>query len=103
MGTGKKSLLWLAVSVGATLAMRAWLRKRRAYDFHGKTVMITGGSRGLGLEMARILAMQGARLALCARNIDELERAMQELQTMGAQVFILPCDLTDQNEVEEII
>src|SRR5947209_2303219 len=103
MGTGNRSWLWLAAGVGAALATRAWLRKRRAYDFHGKTVLITGGSRGLGLEMARILARQGARLALCARDVDALRRAMQELHAMGAEVFMLPCDLTDQTEVKEIM
>ena len=46
-----------------------------SYSFSGKVVLITGGSRGLGLVMARQLADQGARLALCARDKAELQRA----------------------------
>ena len=55
----------------AALAGGAWLVSRllrKRYDFKGKTVVITGGSRGLGLELARRFAREGARLALCARD-----------------------------------
>jgi len=52
-----------AVGAGAYLAYRALMPR---YDFRGKNVLITGGSRGLGLLMARELAARGARLAICA-------------------------------------
>src|SRR5581483_11648807 len=51
------------------LAVRALLRNRRAYDLHGRTVLITGGSRGLGLLLAREFAREGARIALWARAV----------------------------------
>lgn len=63
-------LILAAVGIGALLAalwaVRWW--RERQYDLSGKTVLITGGSRGLGLVMARELVRQGARLAICARD-----------------------------------
>jgi len=65
--------------------------------------LITGGSRGLGLVMAREFAREGARLALCARDVDELERARADLMKRGAQAFVVPCDVTDRAQVNEMI
>ena len=67
-----------AVGMGALMVARAW-RARAAYDFNGKSVVITGGSRGLGLVMARELAGEGARLTLLARDEGELERAATDI------------------------
>lgn len=96
-------LLPLALGVGLVLAGRAIFRQSRKYDVRGKVVLITGGSRGLGLVMARQLAAEGARLAICARSIDQLRRAEQELRGRGAEVLAVPCDLTVQEEVEALV
>jgi short-subunit dehydrogenase len=77
--------------------------RARAYDFRGKTVLITGGSRGLGLVLARELAADGARLALCAREEADLEQARDELVGKGAEVLAMPCDVTDQGQVRELV
>ncbi len=104
MANRKQMLFWLAAGIGGAIAGRAALRRRRFFAFAGRNVLITGGSRGLGLEMARILADEGANLAICARDIDELKRAESELTQRGARnVFILPCDVTDQDEVEAVV
>jgi hypothetical protein len=79
----KNTLLFAGVGVGAFLAARALWRSRRAYSFRDKTVLITGGSRGLGLVLAREFAQEGAYLALCARDEDELHRAADDLITRG--------------------
>jgi NAD(P)-dependent dehydrogenase (short-subunit alcohol dehydrogenase family) len=92
-----------AAGLGAALATRALLRHLRAYDFDRKVVLITGGSRGLGLCMARELAAQGASLALCARNTDELNRAEAELTATGADVFTVSCDVTVQQEAISLV
>src|ERR671939_516727 len=88
---------------GALLAARAVVRARRAYDVQGKTVLITGGSRGLGLVLARQLAREGARLAICARDAAELERARADLAARGADVLAVPCDLTERAQVEKLV
>jgi NAD(P)-dependent dehydrogenase (short-subunit alcohol dehydrogenase family) len=86
--------------MGAGLLLRV-LRRPKPFDFVGKSVVIVGGSRGLGLVMARQLADQGARLTLLARDRDELMRARQELSARGADVLTLPCDIRDEEAVPE--
>jgi short-subunit dehydrogenase len=103
MGRQHNGLLLAVAGLGVALAVRERARQRRAITFPGKTVLITGGSRGLGLELARQFADKGARLALCARDLGELERAREELTQRGAEVFLLPCDITDRDEVQEVI
>lgn len=90
---------------GASAGFLYWSvqRCRRRINFCGMSVIISGGSRGLGLELARQLAREGARLALLARNPDELERARVQLAQTGADVLTLPCDITNRQEVEEAV
>ncbi len=90
-----KRLLFTLGSIGvAGWAMSRLLRSE--YSFTGKSVLITGGSRGLGLSIARRLAMEGARLALLARDEEELAEACRELNGIGAEAISVPCDLLDR-------
>jgi NAD(P)-dependent dehydrogenase (short-subunit alcohol dehydrogenase family) len=73
------------------------------YDFAGKAVLITGGSRGLGLVLARQLAGEGARVAICGRDPEALERARAGLEAIGAEVFALPADVADRGAVATLI
>lgn len=99
----KNGLLWTAVGIGALIAARAISGKVRGYDFRGKVVLITGGSRGLGLVLARQLANEGAKLAICARDVDELEKARLELTNLGTEVLAVPCDVTYRSQVHRMI
>lgn len=101
--TDNKKLWWLAAGAGALLATRAVYRNLSAYDFNGKVVLITGGSRGLGLVMARQLAKEGARLVLCSRDETELENARMELAGKGADVLVMKCDVTVEEQVNSMI
>ncbi|MHA6247575.1 SDR family NAD(P)-dependent oxidoreductase [Pontibacter sp. CAU 1760] len=98
-----KKLWWLAAGAGALAVAQAVRRNLTAYDFHNKTVLITGGSRGLGLVMARQLAAEGARLILCARDAVELENARMELAGKGAEVLVQKCDVTVEQQVNDMI
>lgn len=72
-------------------------------DFRGKVAVVTGGSRGLGFLLARELGRQGCRVAICARDAQELERARTRLAAEGIEVFAQPCDVSVQSDVERFI
>jgi NAD(P)-dependent dehydrogenase (short-subunit alcohol dehydrogenase family) len=93
-----------ALAAGAGwVGFRRYLARRRAIDFYGRVVVITGGSRGLGLELSRVFAAEGARLALVARDPEELERATVELATRGADVRAWSCDVRDPESVRATV
>jgi NAD(P)-dependent dehydrogenase (short-subunit alcohol dehydrogenase family) len=98
-----KMLALAATGIGALLAARAAVRSSRSIDFEGKSVVIVGGSRGLGLILARKLAAEGARLTLIARDEDELDRARIDLEDRGASVFTVTCDIRDRAAVDAAI
>src|SRR5512146_2200038 len=65
---------------------------KKMFDLSGKVALVTGGSRGLGLQIAEALGEMGAKLALTARKADELAQAKEHLERMHVEVFTLPCD-----------
>ena len=69
----------------------------------GRVVFITGASRGLGLELARVIGARGARIAICARDADELERARTDLLTRNIAALTIVADVRSQAEVERAI
>lgn len=92
-----------AASLGAFLAYRAF---RSSTDFKDQVVLITGGSRGLGLALAERFRTLGARLVLLARDTEELRQAKQQLwerQPEGGDIFIFPCDVSDWEQVQQVI
>ena len=92
--------------LGAGLGVAAlWegIARAREEDLTGKVALITGGSRGLGLAIARELAAEGCRIAICARDVDELDRAARELETSHPEVLALTCDVGDQAAVDEMV
>jgi short-subunit dehydrogenase len=88
-----------ARALSAVRSLATW----RDYQFKNKVVLITGGSRGLGLVLARMLAREGARLAILARDPDELERAHQELAELTPDVVALTCDVADRVDIESAV
>src|SRR5687767_4347916 len=87
----RNSLLWSAAGIGALMAARAVLKKNLEFDLRGRTVLITGGSRGLGLVLAREFLREGSRVVVCARGEDDLDRAYEDLLQYGSQVLTVPC------------
>src|SRR5215467_3324456 len=96
---------WLITGASALGAMAAagLLLRRGPYSFRDKAVFITGGSRGLGLRIARILAEEGARLTLISRHEDGLQAAVRELAGTGAEVATFSCDVRDRQQVQETV
>jgi len=100
---GTRVAVWAAAGIGAFLAARALYREITKFDLNKKVVLITGGARGLGLVLARQLALKGARLAICSRTPEQLLKAQAELEALGAKVLALSVDLTDREEVNRMI
>ena len=97
----------LAASLGAvTLAVSLWGNRRGSYNLSRRVVLITGGSRGLGLVLARQAVAEGARVAICARDEAELARARQDLLMAGAteaDVLTLSRDVTNEADVRSMV
>lgn len=97
----RNTALLVAAGGAALLALRA--RKGRHYSLENRVALITGGSRGLGLVIARELADRGAAIAICARDGNELRRAETDLERRGADVLSVVCDVTDREQVKSMI
>jgi NAD(P)-dependent dehydrogenase (short-subunit alcohol dehydrogenase family) len=90
-------------AVGAALLTLA-RRAAKRISFQGKSVLIVGGSRGLGLVIARELASEGARVTIAARDAEELDRATKDLESRGAtQISRVVCDIRDRAQVDRMV
>jgi len=93
-------------AAGGALVFVAWLIVRlirtAGYSLRGKVALITGGSRGLGLVLARHICGQGGNVALIARDPDELARAKADLASSGA-VLTIQCDLLDTAQIDAAV
>jgi gluconate 5-dehydrogenase len=80
------------------------LSVKQLFDLSGRTALITGGSRGLGLQMAEALAEMGARVAVVARKADELEEARVHLKAqLGVDAVPLAADLSDPAAIAPLV
>jgi gluconate 5-dehydrogenase len=68
---------------------------RKLLDLSGRVALVTGGSRGLGLQIAEGLGEMGARVALTARKRDELDQACAHLKAQGVEALPIVCDMQD--------
>lgn len=103
--TARRVALGAGIAGGALLLANTtkivrWLRRA---DLRGQSTLIMGGSRGLGLELAREFGWQGARVTICARDEQELTAARDQLARDGVDVRIERCDLTRRDEVERTV
>ena len=94
---------WAAAGLGVLVVANAVIKQLTKFNLAGKVVLITGGSRGLGLVLARHLGDRGAKLALCARAGDDLEIARQELEAQGVEVMTMTVDVTENEEVKAMV
>jgi gluconate 5-dehydrogenase len=73
------------------------------FDLTGRTALVTGGSRGLGLQIAEALGEQGARLVLTSRKQDDLDEAVAHLAGMGIKASALAADLSDASQANAMV
>lgn len=91
----------LAGGAAALLVLR-YLR-RKPIDLEGRVALVTGGSRGLGLLLARELGARGCQVAICARDAAELERAEEDLRRRGISVLCVACDVADAASMRDAV
>ncbi len=90
---------------GLLLSARWVLRRVRRYRWSGRNAVVTGGSRGLGLEVVRLLVARGARVAVVAREAAEIDRALDDVRRRNLPGLALgfPCELTADGAVEGML
>ncbi len=76
---------------------------KELFRLDGQVALITGGSRGLGLQMAEALGEMGCRLAISARKEDELAAAQAHLQTLGCEAMPIVCDLQQSDRIPVLV
>jgi gluconate 5-dehydrogenase len=76
---------------------------KQLFDLTGKVAIITGGSRGLGLQMAEALGEMGAKLAITARKADELAEAKTHLEKLGIEVLTVTNDLSKFDQIPVLV
>jgi short-subunit dehydrogenase len=98
--------LRVLLATGAIL-LAIWLIVRLirtvSYPLREKVVLITGGSRGLGLVLARHICARGGNVALIARDAEELARAKSDLATQRNTVMTIQCDLLDSEQIRAAV
>jgi len=79
------------------------MQTRELFDLSGRVAIVTGGSIGLGRQMAQGLAEMGANVVLCARKKERCEAAAEELRSLGVKTMALGCDVKDPASVRDVV
>jgi len=79
------------------------MNARQLFDLTGRVAIITGGSIGLGRQMAEGLAEMGAHLVLCARKKERCEQAAREFESLGIRTLALGCDVKNPTDVHAVV
>src|SRR5215469_11574686 len=76
---------------------------KKLFDLSGRVAIVTGGSIGLGRQMAEGLAEMGANLVLCARKKERCEQAAEALKPLGVKTLALECNVKDPEHVGNVV
>jgi short-subunit dehydrogenase len=95
--------VWIFAAGVAVGGVYGLARRFMRLELAGRVAIVTGGSRGLGLVLARELGLRGMRVVICARDEEELERARASLVAAGIDATALPCDVTDEEGVAGLV
>jgi NAD(P)-dependent dehydrogenase (short-subunit alcohol dehydrogenase family) len=103
MRVPNRNLLVGAGLLTAAVGLREVLGRSRQAELAGQSVLVTGGSHGLGFLLAREFAAEGCRVAICARDPQELAEAQQALAGAGQSVTAVACDVGKPDEVRRLL
>ncbi len=76
---------------------------KQLFDLTGRVAIVTGGSTGLGRQMAEGLAEMGANLVLCARKKERCQQAAEDLQKLGVKTVALACDVKNPADIHQVV
>jgi NAD(P)-dependent dehydrogenase (short-subunit alcohol dehydrogenase family) len=76
---------------------------KQLFDLTGRVAIVSGGSMGLGRQMAEGLAEMGATLVLCARKQERCEEAADQLRSLGVKALALACDVQNQEAIQAVV
>jgi NAD(P)-dependent dehydrogenase (short-subunit alcohol dehydrogenase family) len=76
---------------------------RQMFDLTGRVAIVTGGSIGLGQQIAEGLAEMGASLVLCARKLERCQQAAEELRKLGVRTLALSCNVASPEDVQRLV
>ena len=79
------------------------MKMGQIFDLAGRVAIVSGGSVGLGRQMAEGLAEMGANLVLCARKKERCLQTAEELQQLGVEVLAMGCDVKDEASIGEVV
>lgn len=102
MHISNRFLVGLAIAWGAYKLAETAVRQSRRFAWRNRVVLISGGSRGLGLVLARELVRRGAKVMICARTAADVASAVGELEAQGGEVGGLTCDVRDRDQVQQV-
>ncbi len=77
------------------------MAKSGLFDLSGRVAVVTGASSGLGVQMAKAFAKQGADLAILARRVEKLESVAEEIRALGVKCLPVACDVTSTEAIKE--
>jgi NAD(P)-dependent dehydrogenase (short-subunit alcohol dehydrogenase family) len=99
----ERGIALVGLAMGVYGAAKMAIHRSRKIEFHNRVVVITGGTRGLGLVLARRFGAEGARLVLASRDQEEIDRAVAELSARRIEVTGISCNVRLKNDVEALI
>jgi NAD(P)-dependent dehydrogenase (short-subunit alcohol dehydrogenase family) len=76
---------------------------RELFDISGKTAIVTGGSRGIGEQIAFALAEAGANIVVCSRKLEDCEVTSSRVRELGVQSLALRCDVSNPEDVNNVV
>ena len=76
---------------------------KQLFDLTGRVAIVTGGSIGLGRQMAEGLAEMGANVVLCARKKERCQQAAEDLQKIGVKTLALACDVKNPSDIQQVV
>lgn len=103
MSITSKLALGAGLALGSYHMLQALLRQSRSFSYENKIAVVVGGSRGLGLVLARHLLARGARVAICARTAADIDASLRELRGSGGDVLGQVCDVRNLDQIQALV